>query len=122
MYVTAGNGIDHSKNKPDAVSMEAGKKIKIVAKDQLLPKQLQKLIFPNLQEVTFKADNIKLSGFEASGVELTCRFNNSNPKILEPQASKKEKTIWDKLWLFVVKQSITAYFQWFIEHYQQFIP
>jgi len=122
MYNTSENGIDHSKNSLDAISMKTGKKYKAIAKAHLLPKQLKDLKLTNLQEVNFKADNIKLSGFEASGVELTCKFHKPNPKVVKPQEIKKEKTIWDKLRLFVVKQSVAAYFQIFIKSFQQLIP
>jgi hypothetical protein len=115
-------GLDHSKNRLDALSMGAGKKYRAVIKDRLLPRQFQNLKLPNLQEATFKADKIKLSGFEASGVELTCKFHDPNPKVFEPQEIKKEKTISDKLWLFIVKQSIIAFFQLIIMNYSQFLP
>jgi len=122
MYYAVENGIDHSKNRLDAVSMKVDKKDKAVTKNYLIPKQLQNSMLSNLQEVTFKADKIKLSDFDASGVEITLKFHDPNPKVNELQKIKKEKTFLDKIWLFIVKQSITAYFQWIIEHYQQFIP
>ena len=122
MYDTAENGIDHSKNELDALSMKVEKNDNTVTKDYLLTKQLQNSIWSNLQEVNFKADKIKSSDFDASGVELTIKFHDHNPKVNEIQKTKKEKTILYKLWLFIVKQSITACFQWIIEHYQQFIP
>jgi len=76
----------------------------------------------NLQEAILKTGKIKLSDLEVSDIELTCKFRTPNPKVIKHQKNKKEKTIWEKLWLFIVKQSINATFQLFIKHFQQFIP
>jgi hypothetical protein len=122
MYRTSEHGIDHSKNRFNAVRMEMQKKGTSVANSTDLFIQLLNLRLPNVKEASFKADKVKLPGFEASGVEYSYKFHDTNPKVRESQETKKGKTIWDKLWLFVVKQSITAYFQIFIKSFPRFLP
>jgi len=78
MCDTAENGIDHSNNRQDAVNINIDKGYKAIAKERLLTKQLQNLILSNLEEATFKAETIKLSSFEASGIEFTCKYHNPN--------------------------------------------
>jgi len=115
-------GINHDRNAKDAIIVEVGKKTKTVTKGYILPSDFHKLILPNLQEVTFKAEKTNLFGSEAYGVELTCKFYYPTPKVISPKKGKKKKSISDKLWLFVVKQSITAFFRFFFMSYQQFMP
>jgi hypothetical protein len=115
-------GLDHSKNRLDAMGMETGRKHKTVAKNHSLPRQSLKHLLPNLQEATFKADKLKLSDFEAYGVEIHCKFQVSNPQVAITRQIEKEKTVLVKLWLFIVKQSITAFFQLIILNHSQLLP
>jgi hypothetical protein len=122
MYNTSDNGIDHSKNSLDAVNMERNKKVTSLAENTDLPVQMLNLILPYLQEVTFKVGNIDISNNKASGVEVNFRFQAPKSKTVKTHQAKKEKTIFDKLCLFFVKQSITAFFQFIIMGFLQFLP
>jgi hypothetical protein len=122
MCDTDKNSLDYSKNRLDAVSMVMNKKDKAIAINHNLPEQFQDPILPNLQELNFKADKLKFSDFEAIGVDFSCKFYNPNLQKIEPQEIKKEKTIWDKLRLFVAKQSTVALFQFIIMYFPQFLP
>jgi len=113
--------LDHSKNRLDPVSMGMNKKGDEIA-NHILPSQFQDLILPNLQEVSFKADTIKTPDFEASGVEVNYKFQDPNPQVIRYQQAKKERTILDRLRLFLLKQSITAFFQFIIMYFPRFIP
>jgi hypothetical protein len=122
MYNTSGNGIDHSKNRLNPVSMGRKKKGTSVANNAVMPIPFLSHKLPHLREFTFKADKLKVSGYEASGVEVTYKFQAPKPQVIKTHQIKKEKTLWDKLWLFVVKQSLSSFFQIVIKHFQQFIP
>jgi hypothetical protein len=113
---------ENDKNKLDAVSMKMNKKGKLVAENTGLPIQLLNLILPYLQEATFKADNINLSTNEVNGFEGNLKFRKPNPQIAGSHQVKKGKTLFDKFWLFIVKQSITALFQFIIICFPEFIP
>ncbi|MDR2952597.1 MAG: hypothetical protein LBU82_05070 [Treponema sp.] len=115
-------GLGHSKNRLNAAGMETGRKHKAIVKNHSLPGQSLKHLLPNLQEATFKADKLKSSGFEAYGVEINCKFQLSNPHVAKTRQIEKEKTVLDKLWLFIVKQSITAFFQLIILKHSQLLP
>jgi hypothetical protein len=91
-------------------------------KKLILPKQFQNLILPNLQEATFRADTIKIPDFEASGVEVTCKFQPPNPQFVKTKQVKIENSFLDKLWLFVLKQTFSTFCQFFIIHYSRFLP
>jgi len=121
MYKIHENDIDHSKNGLNTLSMRRKKKEKSLAKTHLLPSQYQNNILSNLQEFTIKKCKIKFLGFEASSKKFTSKFYNPNLKTMKSQKIKKEKTIWDKLWL-LIKQFINFFFQFLLMHYQQFIP
>ena len=113
--------LDHSKNRLDPVNMGMNRKGDAIA-NHILPSQFQDLIFPNLQEVSFKADTIKTPDFEAFGVKVNYKFQDPNPQMIECKQVKKEGTFSDKLRLFTVKQSITAFFQFIIMYFPRFIP
>jgi hypothetical protein len=113
---------ENDKNRLDTVSMEMNKKGKLVADNTSLSIQLLNLILPYLQEATFKADNINLSTNEINGFEGNLKFREHNPQISESHQVKKQKTLFDKLWLFVAKQSIVALFQFIIMYFPQFLP
>jgi hypothetical protein len=119
MYVTAETGNDHNKDSLDAVSMGIDKKGKAVATNRNLLRQFQNLMLPNLQEATFKADKIKLSDLEATGVEVTCKFYNPIPQVVEHQKAKKEETVWGKLRLFIIQEYIAALFQIIMMNFPQ---
>jgi hypothetical protein len=99
--------------------MEMNKKGKVVANNRNLPKQFQNLMLRNLQEVNLKASKLNLSGIEANDVDITCKFFNPNLKLLEYQETKKEETFWDKIYLFIIEQAITALFQIIIMNFPQ---
>ena len=122
MKSAAGEGIDLSKNRSNVICMETVKKDRTVAEKNLLPRQFHTFILPNLQEFTVKADWLKTSDFEASGLEINCKYQDLSPQVAEPQQTKTEITIWDKLWLFVVEKSISAYFQIFVYCFLRYIP
>ena len=105
--------LDHSKNRLNPVSMGINKKANMIA-NHILPSQSQDLILPNLQEATFKAGTLKILDFEAHDVELKYKFRDPNSQV--------KKTILDRLWLFLLEQSITASFQFVVMYFPQFIP
>ena len=105
--------LDHSKNRLDPVSMGMNKKVNVIA-NYILPSQFQYRILPNLQEATFKADTLKTPDFEASNVEFKYKFYDPNPQV--------KKTILDRLRLFLLEQSISAFFQFIVMYFSQFIP
>jgi hypothetical protein len=105
--------LDHSKNRLDPVSMGMNKKVNVIA-NYILPSQFQDRILPNLQEATFKADTLKTPDFEASNVEFKYKFYDPNPQV--------KKTILDRLRLFLLEQSISAFFQFIVMYFSQFIP
>jgi hypothetical protein len=100
--------------------MKARKDSMIVTEDSSLQELFRGLKSLDSTKIIFKADKINSSGLY--GVELIGKFNKTNPKKIEPQEINKGKTIWDKLWLFVVEQSITVFFQFIIMNYPQFFP
>jgi len=122
VYDTAENGIDHSENRLDAVSMKTGKKNKTFAKRHILSKQYQNFILPNLKEAIFKKIRISLFCFTISSEKSMFKYYKLNPKVNKTNKIIKERTIWDKFWQFVVKHFITAYFKSFIMNYSQFLP
>jgi hypothetical protein len=99
--------------------MEMNKKVKAVANNRNLPKQFQNLMLRNLQEVNLKASKLNLSGIEANDVDITFKFFNPNLKLLEYQEAKKEETLGDKIYLFIIEQAITVLFQIIIMNFPQ---
>ena len=122
MKSAAENIFDHSKNRLDTVNMEAIKNSKAIVKDNLLSKQFQNLILPNLEEITIKADRLKIDDFEASGLEINIKYQDNNPQVPEPQQINTKETIWDKLWLFTAKRYITAVIQFFVYCCTRYLP
>jgi len=111
----------HSKKRQDPVSMGRDKKIATAAKNTVLPIQFLPLRLPGLQEYTFKAKTLKSPGCEASDVEMNYKFKPSHSQAVETHQTRKEKTVFDKLKLFILKQSIIAFFQYIIMNHQQFL-
>jgi hypothetical protein len=98
------------------------KKGKAASKNKDLPKSLQNHTSPNLQVVTIKADKIKTSDFEASGVEVIYKFWNPNSQTVETQKIKKEETASARVGLFAVKQFISTFFQFILMKFPQRLP
>jgi hypothetical protein len=116
------DSIDHNKNRLDAISMVMREKGKDTSGNRGLPRQFQKLILPYLQEVTFKADTVKLPDFEASGIEITCKFNNPNSQEKETVKVKTKIPLMVKFRQFMFKQFFSSIFQMFIMSYFRFLP
>jgi hypothetical protein len=100
--------------------MGTNRKGNFIANNTDLPMQILNCILPYLQEINIKAD--KLNADEASGIEVNCKFHAPNPQVTETQQVKKGTTILDKLWLFAVEKSLTAFFQFIFMEFPQFIP
>jgi len=122
MYNISGNDIDQSKKRLNALSMGRKKKRASLANNINMPIQFFTRKLPHLQEFTFKADKLKISGYEASGVEVTYKFQPLKHEAVEIHQVKKQKTLFDELWLFLVKQSITTFFRYINMDYSQFLP
>jgi hypothetical protein len=60
--------------------LEESKKDEATIINQILPKQLQNIGFPNSQEFTVKIDKVKTPNLIASGLEFRYRGLNPNPK------------------------------------------
>jgi len=90
-------------------------------KNHYLPDQIFYPRLPNLHEAKFKADKIKTHDFEITGVEITYKFHSKNPKVAEIRQSFI-KTLWDKLWLIIVKQSFSFVFQFVVLFCSRFLP
>jgi len=122
MYKISGNDIEHSKKRQNAVNMGRKKKGTSIANNTDMPIQFLNRKLSYLLEFTFKADKIKASDYEASDVEITYKFQSLEPETTKTPQVKKEKNLLNKLWLFLVKQSITAFFRFINMNTLQFFP
>jgi len=122
MYNIFGNDINHCKKRQNAVNMGKKKKGTSMTNNTDMPIQFLNRKLPHLQKFTFKADKLKVSGYEASGVKVTYKFQHIKPQVVKTHQVKKSKKLFNKLWLFLVKQSITAFFQFIYMNSSQFLP
>jgi hypothetical protein len=105
--------LDHSKDRLNPVRMGMNKKGNAIA-NHIFLNLCQNLKLPNLQEFNFKAGTLKILDLEAHDVDLNYKFRDPNPQV--------KKTILDRFRLFLLEQSISAFFQFIVIYFPQFIP